>query len=194
MRSRCFDHAETAGSFIRLYGVVDDPIRQESTRPILHFARSFHTRGMVSITMVLPAILAALILFVNDSDAKPLKTVRAHRRQTDTTCYSGVYVIYARGTYEPQGASLSNVVANAIVAAIPDSAANQVVYPANTSAISAPAGVQNAREQITDYYNACPTSKLVLMGYSQGAAVIGNTIAPGDDTGISESIGQNGVS
>lgn len=146
---------------------------------------------------VVSALIAGSALFADLASAKPLRDIsrpkRLHAR--DQTCYSGVYVIYARGTFEPQNASLSNSVANAITALIPDSAAIQVQYPANVSAISPPTGIQNAVQQVKDYYNACPCGKMVLMGYSQGALVIGNALANANSSAsIPQSIGKNGES
>ncbi|QIW96608.1 hypothetical protein AMS68_002126 [Peltaster fructicola] len=140
---------------------------------------------------VVSALIAGSALFADYASAKPLKSLKAR----DQTCYSGVYVIYARGTYEPQNYSLSDTVARAITALIPDSFAQQVQYPANTSAISFSLGQAAAIQQITDYYNACPCGKTVLMGYSQGAFVIGNAIAnPNASISIPQSIGKNVVS
>jgi acetylxylan esterase len=121
------------------------------------------------------------------------------------SCASGVYIISARGTFEPQGFGLQEIAVNAILNKIPGSNASAVVYPASPVDIdgSLTTGVANAQQQITDYRNACPESKIVLTGYSQGAQVIGDAIAGGGTgepdgtdspaaTPISQTIGSNG--
>lgn len=122
-------------------------------------------------------------------------------------CSSGVRIIVARGTFEPPGIGLQQTVVNAILAKIPGSSASAVSYPASPDINnSIAAGVKDTQQQITDYYNACPSGKIVLMGYSQGASVVGNAIAGGGQpvppsaapgpaaTPISQSIGANGKS
>lgn len=117
-------------------------------------------------------------------------------------CYSGVYMILARGTDEPQGGSILETVAAAVEAAVPNSAASEVVYSAITGSGfygSVADGVNNAQQQMQDYYNQCPTSKMVVMGYSQGALVTSGTMA-GTSLGgsyiapLASNIGDNGES
>lgn len=100
-----------------------------------------------------------------------------------TTCYSGVRLFVARGTLETQGESAQQVYVRQILSTIPDSFATEVVYPAApfyfplTFISSVLAGISNAQNQIYTYHDACPDSKIVLMGYSQGARVMGHAIA-----------------
>ncbi len=59
-----------------------------------------------------------------------------------------------------------------------------VVYPANISwsgiyCESANAGAYAGQAQITAYVQQCPDSRLVLMGYSQGADVVGDILGGG---------------
>jgi acetylxylan esterase len=44
---------------------------------------------------------------------------------------------------------------------------------------SIPVGVANMKKAITTYTQSCPQSKLVLMGYSQGGAVMVDTLCGG---------------
>lgn len=91
------------------------------------------------------------------------------------TCYSGVNMFTARGTGElpPNGLGIEGTHINAVLAAIPDSNATVIDYPATFGNNSVPIGVQNGTRQIEEYLDACPTSKIVVMGYSQGADVMG---------------------
>ena len=87
-----------------------------------------------------------------------------------------VQVVFARGTTEPPGLGsvgrpfvedLRARVAPRTVEATP------VDYPAsNDFAVSTPAGIDAARSVIESTAANCPKTKMVLGGYSQGAAVI----------------------
>jgi cutinase len=87
-----------------------------------------------------------------------------------------VQVVFARGTTEPPGLGsvgrpfvedLRARVAPRTVEATP------VDYPAsNDFAVSTPAGIDAARSVIESTAASCPKTKMVLGGYSQGAAVI----------------------
>ncbi|OLP01093.1 cutinase family protein [Mycolicibacterium porcinum] len=89
---------------------------------------------------------------------------------------SDVTVVFARGTNEPPGLGsvggpfvddLRARVAPRTVDAIP------VDYPAtNDFNTSTPAGTEAARTLIESTAAGCPNTKMVLGGYSQGAAVI----------------------
>lgn len=97
-----------------------------------------------------------------------------------STCYSGVNIIQARGTGEVMQASLQDVAANATIAAIPGSVLSKVPYPANFSLpASSNNGTELMSEMANNYHAECPTSKIVLMGYSQGALVLGNVLTGG---------------
>lgn len=128
-----------------------------------------------------------------------LATATPSAVEARTPCYSGVYTIMARGTYEVQGQSVLEPIGGAIAAAIPGSGLNEVVYPANYSFWpSVPVGVANAQQQMQDYYDQCPDGKMVIMGYSQGAYVMAVTLAGGNPSGsddfqpIATDIGNNG--
>ena len=59
-----------------------------------------------------------------------------------------------------------------------------IVYPANISysgyfCQSANVGALAFRDQMTTYVERCPDSKLVLMGYSQGASIVGDVLGGG---------------
>lgn len=125
--------------------------------------------------------VACSALLAGVATAKPFngEPMNLAPRQANSTCYSGVYVIYARGTFEPQNHSLSNIVADAIVAKIPGSASNQVQYPADVESTSVGMGIADTQKQVYDYYKACPDGKTVLMGYSQGAFVVGAALSAG---------------
>ena len=43
-------------------------------------------------------------------------------------------------------------------------------------------GAKNGREQLTDYAERCPDSRLIVSGYSQGAHVVGDILGGGGGT------------
>ncbi|MFE9789481.1 cutinase family protein [Nocardia salmonicida] len=101
------------------------------------------------------------------------------------TC-ADVHVISARGTNEPGGMwskfHLGTVVGNPVYAAINDALpgtvdAYRVEYPAS---LDQPTSVQKGNRDMVDHVvkqaSACPDQRFVLVGYSQGANVVDNSI------------------
>lgn len=86
-----------------------------------------------------------------------------------------VQVLFARGTNEPFGMGFTGqAFADSLIAQLPDKtvAVSAVDYPASDDYLrSAALGSDNAVAQIQNTVASCPTTKLVLGGYSQGAAV-----------------------
>ena len=86
-----------------------------------------------------------------------------------------VQVLFARGTNEPVGMGFTGqAFANSLTAQLPGKtvAASAVDYPATDDYLrSAAVGADDARAQIQGAIANCPATKLVLGGYSQGAAV-----------------------
>lgn len=107
---------------------------------------------------------------------------------TAQTCYSGVNIFAARGTGESAGLGVSVVHINAITDRIPNSNAVAIDYPALFTNNSGPIGAQNGTRQLESYLDACPDSKVVIMGYSQGAIVQGYVL-----TGANFTIGPDGT-
>jgi hypothetical protein len=68
---------------------------------------------------------------------------------------------------------------NLICQELDDCGYENIVYPANSSSTgpgnwcpSAHKGAVNGQQQLTDYAQRCPNSKLILTGFSQGASVV----------------------
>jgi cutinase len=87
-----------------------------------------------------------------------------------------IEVVFARGTFEPPGIgftgeafvdSLRALTAGKSVEVYP------VNYPASLDFATAADGVIDASNKVRDIAASCPNTKMVLGGYSQGAAVIG---------------------
>jgi cutinase len=85
-----------------------------------------------------------------------------------------VQVVFARGTFEPPGVGATG---QAFVDALTAKAANKTIdvypvdYPASIDFATAADGVIDASNKITDTAATCPKTKIVIGGYSQGAAV-----------------------
>ncbi|KAK1970919.1 cutinase [Colletotrichum sublineola] len=94
------------------------------------------------------------------------------------TCATGVHVIAARGSNEPAGVGRIGTVARGVVAAIPGSQIEALDYPAafDNYSSSVAAGTEAMKTALTQYNSRCPDSKVTLLGYSQGAQVVGDAL------------------
>jgi cutinase len=84
-----------------------------------------------------------------------------------------VEVVFARGTFEPPGLG---AVGDAFVSSLRAKTNKSVDvygvnYPASLDFATAADGVADASNKVRDLAATCPNSKIVLGGYSQGAAV-----------------------
>ncbi|KAM0330228.1 hypothetical protein ACHAQA_004403 [Verticillium albo-atrum] len=97
----------------------------------------------------------------------------AAQNSTTTSCSDGVHLIVARGSNEDPGPGRLGPLADDIVAAIPDSAIESIVYPATFDdyGLSVADGAEALTTALDRYNGACPNGKVVLLGYSQGAHV-----------------------
>lgn len=98
---------------------------------------------------------------------------------SDAPCVSGeaVHMIIARASLEKPGPGVIGQVATQVVAQLPGSDSEDVVYPATLENYpqSEAAGVSAMAALLTAYAGRCPGSKIVMMGYSQGAQVAADT-------------------
>jgi cutinase len=87
---------------------------------------------------------------------------------------SDVEVIFARGTLEPPGpGAVGQEFADALTSRLGGRSVDVygVNYPASLSFGQAADGVADAANKVLDTVNTCPATKIVLGGYSQGAAI-----------------------
>ncbi|MDP9166304.1 MAG: cutinase family protein, partial [Actinomycetota bacterium] len=88
---------------------------------------------------------------------------------------SDVVVVFARGTGEPDGIGR---VGQAFVDALRPQLGSRTLdtygvnYPASYDFLTASAGAADATDYITSLVAQCPSTRIVLGGYSQGAAVM----------------------
>ena len=89
-----------------------------------------------------------------------------------------VEVLFARGTFEPPGVGdTGQAFVDALRAKLGGKSVDvyPVNYPASLDFSTAAAGVIDASNKVRDVAATCPKTKMVLGGYSQGAAVMAYT-------------------
>lgn len=92
-----------------------------------------------------------------------------------------VHIIIARASTEPPGPGMIGALAEQVIQANPGATNESIDYPATLSDYqdSSEQGTAAMTRTLTDYANACPCAQIVLMGYSQGAHVVGDTLCGG---------------
>ncbi|KAI3397159.1 hypothetical protein diail_11133 [Diaporthe ilicicola] len=120
--------------------------------------------------MITPLLLSGLV-------------AAAAAQMTNTSsqaCVSGnaVHMIVARASLEPPGFGVLANISTRVMQELPGSNAEAVVYPATLDMYptSEGAGVTAMTQLVNSYAQACPSSKMVLMGYSQGAQVTADVV------------------
>jgi cutinase len=101
----------------------------------------------------------------------------AQARAADDSCAS-VEVVFARGTFEAPGVGATGqAFVDALNARLPGKTVDvyAVNYPASLDFGQAADGIADASNRIETIAASCPNTKIVLGGYSQGAAVAGYT-------------------
>ena len=112
------------------------------------------------VALVAPAIVPSGVASIASAHADPCPAIQ---------------VVFARGTGEPDGVGR---VGDALVAALRPLARGKSVavyavnYPASRDFLRAADGANDASLFVQNMANTCPDTKMVLGGYSQGAAVI----------------------
>ncbi|PON25811.1 hypothetical protein TGAM01_v205248 [Trichoderma gamsii] len=117
------------------------------------------------------------------------------------TCAKGLYMVVARGSEEAPGTGVTGNLTSQIAAKVPGSQVAAVDYPAtlNDYESSEGKGVQAMQKLLNAYGQACPDSKIAILGYSQGAQVSSDSVCGGagnpfiDDKALSTSIMDNVV-
>jgi cutinase len=117
--------------------------------------------GWLGAAMVATLVLLGLVIGTPSASAAPCPDVE---------------VVFARGTFEPAGIGVTGA---AFVDALRSRVGGKSVdvyavnYPASLDFATAANGVIDAANRVGDMAASCPNTKMVLGGYSQGAAVIG---------------------
>jgi cutinase len=124
--------------------------------------RAFPSLKLVDISLVAVVITAALIV--------PTVVLPSGLPRAAAANCSPVQVVFARGRYESPG---TGVLGNAFINALRSKVSKNigvyaVKYPADTEV---DVGANDMSHHIQDMVNNCPETRLVLGGYSLGAAV-----------------------
>ncbi|MFF2082801.1 cutinase family protein [Nocardia sp. NPDC058176] len=98
---------------------------------------------------------------------------------TGPTGCAEVRVVTVRGTLEPQLGSLLLTPLGRRIAQESGrhTTVTELEYPASMATDSSVRGIENLTTLLNETAATCPDQQLVLLGYSQGARVIGNTLA-----------------
>jgi acetylxylan esterase len=113
-------------------------------------------------------------------------------RQQQGNC-PRVHVFGARETTVPQGFGSSKTVVDLVMGAFPGATSEDIIYPAigdDQYAASVAAGILAIVNQTRSFAARCPNTKLVLVGYSQGAQIMDDAFCGGPD---GQSLGNSSV-
>lgn len=110
------------------------------------------------------------------------------QNSSSSPCTTGnaAHMIIARASLEPTGTGAIGNVSSRVAAQLPGSNVVAVDYPATLTNYpqSEAAGVAAMMQLVTSYHTQCPNSKMVLMGYSQGAQVTMDVLCGTTETGF----------
>ncbi|KAF4343235.1 acetylxylan esterase precursor [Fusarium beomiforme] len=125
-------------------------------------------------------ILRYLILFVT------LVASQEYGPPVNISCVFGAHIIAARGSYELPGPGIIGAVAQQVLQRIRYSDVASLEYPAiyNPYQPSQMAGVAALSVDLAQYVEACPRTKIILLGYSQGAHVIADVMCGASSIGF----------
>lgn len=136
----------------------------------------------LDLAMLIPSIL----FFLGLAAASPVDLLEDRQ----TSC-PGIHVFGARETTVSQGYGTSSVVVNAVLAAYSGSTSEAIVYPACggqascgsiSYANSVLQGVAAVKSQVNAFNTKCPSTQLVIVGYSQGGQIFDDAFCGGGDT------------
>jgi acetylxylan esterase len=104
--------------------------------------------------------------------------VAAQNATINNACTSGLHFIVARGSSEPPGTGRIGWIAGNASQQIPDSTTFPISYPATFDDYlnSEAEGRGNMTNALEDYVKQCPSNKVALLGWSQGAQAIMDTL------------------
>ncbi|USW49394.1 Putative cutinase/acetylxylan esterase, alpha/Beta hydrolase [Septoria linicola] len=108
------------------------------------------------------------------------------KRQVTCATDNGLYILVARGSNQPVGEGTVGPVANLVEARVAGSYSHAIDYPATIIALdsnyitSVVDGIEDTKASIEAYVAACgASSRIALIGYSQGGNVMTDTLAGG---------------
>lgn len=129
-------------------------------------------------------MVAARLALVSVALAGAAIAAPVNVEERQVTCYSGLYIIVARGSNESPGEGTPGSVADLVEASIPGSGSVATDYPATITGPLYPdsvtEGIDDTIAKIQAYVDTCgAASRIALVGYSQGGNVMTNVLAGG---------------
>ncbi|KAL7784153.1 carbohydrate esterase family 5 protein [Trichoderma ceciliae] len=133
----------------------------------------------------MPSIKSTITFLLGQALLATSSPVEVEKRQCP-----GIHVFGARETTVGPGYGSSAAVVNLIINSHPGTTAEAINYPACggqascggiSYANSVVAGINAVVTAVNNFHNACPNTKLVLVGYSQGGQIMDNALCGGGD-------------
>ncbi|KAI1130278.1 carbohydrate esterase family 5 protein [Nemania abortiva] len=97
---------------------------------------------------------------------------------------SSLHIFGARETTAPPGFGTAATVVDLIKRVYPTATTESIMYPAaggNLYGASVAAGIRAVSAQTNTYFQSCPNSVMVVVGYSQGAQIVDDAFCGGPD-------------
>jgi cutinase len=165
-------------------GVKDGDYLMTTTQPVRPGGKTAKVAQSAIFSML------AFVAVVTGLVAGPAATANA----ADDSC-ANVEVVFARGTFEGPGVGATGqAFVDALSARLPGKSVDVygVNYPASLDFGQAVDGVADASNRIQSIATQCPSTQIVLGGYSQGAAVAGYTTSSVVPAGVTLPAGLSG--
>jgi hypothetical protein len=102
---------------------------------------------------------------------------------SSSTACAAVHYIVVRASTEPPGQGIIGTLATLSSTRFPGSTVEALDYPAVLSPYNSSSynGTLELTKRLKDYVDKCSSAKVVLMGYSQGAHVVGDVLCGGGE-------------
>jgi len=121
-----------------------------------------------------------------------LASVATALPQAQPAACADAHILVARASGEAKGEGMIGGLSRAIKSAVKGTDSEAVDYPAALAPYgsSEVKGVAAAKAQLAAYVQRCPKAKVILMGYSQGADVMGSVLCGGGAHNSTKAIGR----
>ncbi|KAF2434051.1 cutinase [Tothia fuscella] len=133
--------------------------------------------------LLLPFALSVISPFV-EAFPEPqanIGNVNPTQNTSSSTACANIHIIVVRASTENPGQGVIGTLATMISGAIPGSTVEAIDYPAllNPYGSSSSNGTTTTTKQLQKYVDTCNKASVVLLGYSQGAHVVGDVMCGG---------------
>ncbi|GAA6041117.1 hypothetical protein JCM8097_004122 [Rhodosporidiobolus ruineniae] len=134
--------------------------------------------------LAVPTLLTLALAFsFSIASASPhrFEKLRVVKRVDSSAGCSTLQMVVARASTEMAGEGMLSAVTSRVKEQVSGSDSQAIDYPATLQNYlsSESQGVEAMVSDVNDFASKCPTTPIVLMGYSQGAHVVGDTVSGG---------------